>query len=95
MVKGFFVSVVIDIINILCFAIEAKDHPPVGANGYGPKTLHLAFERMQPKRRQVHVGNRRCGMKHSQNIPELPNMLRDYAAWVVLFEEPAESLVAK
>jgi hypothetical protein len=93
MVKGFLISVVIDIINILSFAIETKGYTPVCANGYGPKPFQLSFERMQPESRQVHVIHRRCGVKHRQNIPELPNMFRHYAACVVVFEEPSQSLV--
>jgi hypothetical protein len=86
--------VVIDIINVLRVTIETKNYPPVGPNGHGPKTFHLAFERMQPESRQVHVGNRRGGMKRRQNIPQLVGVFRVYLAWVVLFKKPFQPLVA-
>jgi hypothetical protein len=34
-----------------------------------PKPFHLAFERMQPEARQVHVTNRRGSIERSQNVP--------------------------
>jgi hypothetical protein len=86
--------VVIDIINILCIAIEAKDHSSVCPNCHRPKTFHLAFQRMQPESRQVHVSNRRGSMKRCQNIPQLFGVFRVYAAWVALFKKPFQSLVA-
>src|SRR5271154_2807577 len=49
--------VVIDIINVLRAAVEAENHPPVGPNSHGPKSFSLTLERVQPKPRQVHMGN--------------------------------------
>ena len=49
---------------------------------------------MQPEPRQVHVDNGRGGVKRRQNIPQLPDMFRVYAARVVLFKEPFQPLVA-
>jgi hypothetical protein len=94
MVIGWFLSVVIDIINVLRVAVKAENHPPVGPNGHGPKTFHLAFERMQPESRQIHVVNGSSGVKRRQDIPQLADMFRVYAAWVVLFEKAFQSLVA-
>src|ERR1039458_130366 len=37
MVMGWFLSVVIDIIDLVRAAIEAEDHPPVGTDSYGPQ----------------------------------------------------------
>jgi hypothetical protein len=37
MVIGWFLSVVIDIINVLRVAVKAENHPPVGPNGHGQK----------------------------------------------------------
>src|SRR5579862_7673895 len=85
---------VIDIINVLRAAVEAEGNPLVGANGHGPKTLHLAFERVQPEPRQVHVGNAWGGMKRRQNISQFADVFRVYAARVVMLEEPFQSLVA-
>ena len=86
--------VVIDIINVLCAAVEAEDNPPVGANGDGPKALHFAFERMQAESRQVHMGNGGGGLKRGQNISQFADVFRVYAARIVVLEEPFESLVA-
>jgi hypothetical protein len=87
--------VVIDIINVLGVALgKTENHPPVSPNGHGPKTFHLAFERMQPKPRQVHMGNGRRGMERSQNIPQLGDVFPVYAARVVLFKKPFQSLVS-
>jgi len=85
---------VIDIIDILRVVVETEDHPPVGLDGHGPKAFHLAFERMQTEPRQVHVGNSWGGVKSRQNIPQLANMFRVNAAWVIVFKEPFQPLVA-
>jgi hypothetical protein len=86
--------VVIDIVNILCTAVKAENHPPVGPYGHGPRTFHLAFERMQPETGQIHMGSCSGGVKRGQNIPQLVNMFRVYPAWVILFKEAFQSLVA-
>ena len=58
---------VIDIINVLGVALdETENDPPVSPNGHGPKTLHLAFELVQPKTRHVHMGNSWGGVKRCQ-----------------------------
>ena len=94
MVMGWFLSMVIDIINILRVAVKAENHSPVGVNCNGPKAFIRAFERMQPEPRQIHVRNALGGVKRCQNIPQLANMFRVYAARVVLFRKPFQSLVA-
>src|ERR1035438_567174 len=94
MVMGLFLSAVIDIINLLCVAVKAENHPPVGAYCNGPKALRRAFERMQPEPRQIHVSNGAGGVKRCQNIPQLADMFRVYAARVVLFKKLFQSLVA-
>ena len=85
---GCFLSVVIDIINILRAVVKAKNHAPVGAYCNSPEAFHLALERMQPEPRQIHVGNGAGGVKRRQNIPQLANMFRVYAARMALFKEP-------
>ena len=85
---GWFFSVVIDIINILCTAIEAEDHPPISLDGHSPKAFHLAFERMQAKPGQAHVSNIRGSVKCCQNIAQFANMLRVYTTRIVLFKKP-------
>jgi hypothetical protein len=94
MVIGCFPSVVIDIINILCAVIKAENHPPVGADSYSPEAFDLAAERMQPEPWHVHMGNGWGSVKRRRNIPQLANMFRVYAARVVLFKKPFQSLVA-
>jgi hypothetical protein len=86
--------VVIDIINVLRVAVKAEDYSPVGAYCNGPKAFKRAFERMQPEARQIHVANGSGGVKGRQNIPQLANVIRAYAARVVLFKKPPQSLVA-
>jgi hypothetical protein len=36
---------------------EAENHPPVCTYRYREKTLELAFERMQPETRHIHIGH--------------------------------------
>jgi len=91
---GRFLSVVIDIINVLRAAVKAKNHPPVGAYCNGPEAFRRAFERMQSEPRQIHVGDGSGGVKRRQNIPKLADVFRVYAARVVLFRKPFQSLVA-
>jgi hypothetical protein len=77
MVMACFLSVVIDIINIVRAAVfKPENHPPVSPNCHSPKTFHLAFKRMQPKPRQVHMGDGGGGMKRHQNISQLAGVLR-------------------
>jgi hypothetical protein len=49
---------------------------------------------MQLEPRHVHMGNGWGGVKRRQNIPQLANVFRVYATWVVLFKQPLQSLVA-
>jgi hypothetical protein len=81
MVMDWFLSVVIDIINILRAVFKAENHPPVGANGHSPKALHLAFKRIQPQPRLVQMSNGRGGMKGRQNIPQRLGMFQDLPPW--------------
>ena len=71
MVMGWFLSVVIDIINVLRVAVKAENHPPVGAYCNRPKAFRRAFERMQPESRQIHVVNGSSGVKSipHRNVP--------------------------
>jgi hypothetical protein len=94
MVMGCFLSVVIDIIYVLRVTVKAENHPPVGPDSYGPKTFHRSFERMQPEPRHVHMGNGWGSVKRRQNITQLADVFRVYAARVVLFKKPFQSLVA-
>lgn len=88
MVMGCFLSVVIDIINVLRAAVKTENHPPVGAHCNGPEAFQLAFERMQSEPRQIHVVNSSGGVKRCQNIPQLAHMFRFYAGRGVLLKKP-------
>ncbi len=74
------------------FSAISLIHPPICPNGYGPKAFDLAFQRMQPKARQIHISNCRGGVKRRQNIPRLTGMLSVYAAGVVVFKNPFQPL---
>jgi hypothetical protein len=87
MVIGWFLLVVIDIINILRTVGKTENHPPVSAHGNRSKAFHLALERMQPQPRLVQVGKGRGGMKGRQNIPQRPGMFRMNPPWVVMFKK--------
>jgi hypothetical protein len=60
--------------------IKAKDHSPIGPNGYSPEAFHLALERVQPKPRQVYMSNIGRDVKRRQNIPQLFDVFGIYAA---------------
>ena len=94
MVKGFFGSVVIDIINVLCISIKTENHAPVGAHCNSPEAFERAFERMQPEPWHVHMGDGRGGMKRCQNISQLANMFRVNAARIVLLKKTLQSFMA-
>ncbi len=93
MIMGLFLSVAIDIVDVLRPAAKAENHSPVGARGNRPKAFRRAFERMQPEPRQIHVGNGSDGVKRCRNIPQLANMLRVNATRIVLFKKPFQTLV--
>ena len=57
MVMGCFLSVIIDVIDILGAVVKAENHTPVGTDGDSPNAFLPAFERMQPEPRQIHLGN--------------------------------------
>lgn len=91
---GCVLSVVIDIINVLRIAVKAEDHAPVGAYCNSPEAFQPTLKRMQPETGHIHVSNGSGGVKRRQNIPQLANMIRVYAARVVLFKKPFQPLVA-
>jgi hypothetical protein len=95
MTMGLFLSVVIDIINILRAFVKTKSYSPVGPDSHSPEAFHPASQRMQPEPWEVHMGNGWSSVKRRQNVSQLANMLRVYAARVTLFKQPLQSLVAK
>jgi ArsR family transcriptional regulator, arsenate/arsenite/antimonite-responsive transcriptional repressor len=69
--------VVIDVINIQrVTSCNAQDNSPIGANRYRPESLELTLERMQPKARQVHVGNGPGGIEANQNVTQFAYVFR-------------------
>jgi hypothetical protein len=93
MAMGCFLSVVVNIINVLRVAVKTENYPPVGSDSHCPKAFQLTFEPMQPKPRHIHVFNGRRGMKRSQNIPQLVNVFRVNAARIVVFKKPFQSFM--
>ncbi len=94
MVIAWFLSVVIDIINVRRAIIKTENHPPVGPDSYGPKAFPLTFERVQPETRQVHMNNGRGGMQRGENITQFVGMFPVYPARVTVLKKPFQSLVA-
>ena len=77
---------IVQIINVERVAIgKAENHPPVCANSYRPKTFELAFERMQPETRHIHVGRGARRIEPRENIAQLNDVFSHHAALVVLF----------
>jgi hypothetical protein len=93
-VMGWFLLVVIDIINILRPAVKAKYHAPVCPDSYGPEAFHLASERMQAKPRQIHLSDGWGSVKRRQNVSQLTRVFRVYAAGLILFEKALQSFMA-
>ena len=75
-------------------ANKAKNHPPVCAYRYGPKTFELACERMQPETGHIHVSHDAGRVEPRENIAELPGVFGKNAARVVVFVKAFQSLVA-
>lgn len=66
---------------------KAEDYPPIGSHCDRPETLRLAFERMKPKTRHIHIGNRSSGIKSRQNVSQLHRMFSHHATRVVFLVE--------
>jgi len=65
----FLLLMVVDQINVASVpGAEAEDHPPVGPNRYRPETSQVAFQRMQSKARQIHIGNDFSCIKPRKNV---------------------------
>ena len=88
-------TVVVQIIDIdYVGAVKTENDPPIRANCHGPKTLHLAFERMQSETRNIHIRDGLRGVEPRKDIAQLNNMFGDDAARVVIFMKTFQSLVA-
>jgi len=87
---GWFLSVVIDIIDLVRAAIEAKITRQLARTVTAQKPLLSPLSGCN----RNHMSNGGGGMKRCQNIPQLGNMFGADAARVFLLKEPFQSLVA-
>ena len=79
---------VIEQINIGDVAlVEAKNDPPVAANGNAPIAHEIASQRVQPPARQIEVVRLRCLVETRQHARDLVGALRVYLAAIVIFIE--------
>jgi hypothetical protein len=63
---------VVQIIDVECVAVrKVEDHSPIGAYRYRPKAFELAFERMQPETRHIHIGHCAGRAEPRENIAQL------------------------
>ena len=86
---------VIDVVNVHHVAFrKAEDHAPVGADGDGPETSQVAFERVQPKTRQVHIRACASRIESCENVSQLRRVFPRYTARVVVLIKALQSPVA-
>jgi hypothetical protein len=86
---------VVDVFNVRHIAIsDAKNHTPVRANAHRPQPSQFAFERMQPKPWQVHIGNVGRDIKAGKNVAQLFSVFCMHSARVIIFMETSQALVA-
>jgi hypothetical protein len=88
--------VVVDQFNIAGIAVlKAEDNTPVGADRYGPKTLHVALERMKMKAGHPHVLDGAGFVELVQDGANLVEEIGPNSARVIPVEEPLEALMPK
>ena len=83
-------------INVGCLAVlETEDNAPVGPRSHRPKAFEVAFQRVQSEGRQPErlKGSRR--VQHTQNLPDLPDMIWVYALRVVVLKKLPQPLMSK
>jgi hypothetical protein len=73
--------------------VKAKNHPPVGSDGNGPKPFHLALERVEPETWQIQIDGSSGRLQPRENVTELNQVLSDNTARVVVFIEAPQPLV--
>src|SRR6202040_1349405 len=89
-------SMIIHKVDVQRFAVlEAKNDPPIRPDRHRPKTLEIAFQRMQHERGQSQRVNRLRGMKHGQNLLDLAHVLRTDTLGIVILEKLPQALVPK
>ena len=86
---------VVHIINVERVRIDkAKNHAPVCANRYSPKSSELAFERMQVKTGHIHIGDGLGRTEPRENIAQLNDVFSDHTPRVIVFVKAFQSLVS-
>lgn len=83
---------IIDIQGVALF--KPEDHPPVGSNRYRPRAFRLAFERMKPLARHVHITDNGGGVKPCESVAKLDCVFVDHAARIVVLIKAFQSFVA-
>jgi hypothetical protein len=86
----------VDEVDIPSHAVlEPKNNPPVGPDSNSPEALEVALQGMQTKRGQVGRADRVCLLQHSEDLPDLSDMLGADAPRIVLLEKLAQPSVPK
>jgi hypothetical protein len=73
--------------------LEPENDSPVGSHGHSPEAPEVAFQGMQPERRQIQRVNRFRRVQHSQNLPQLADMFSINALGAVTLKKLPQSLV--
>jgi len=75
--------------------LELKRHSPIAVDCDRPTTLHLAYERMQPKARNVHVFDRLRGVQGGELHPQAFGVTGLNARDTACLEMPSQTVVPK
>jgi len=75
--------------------LEAKNDPPVGANGDAPIAGEVASQRVQPPARQIKVARLRRLVETRQHARDLVGVLNIHLAAVVIFIEASKASMTK
>jgi hypothetical protein len=67
-------------------SLKKEGHPPVGPYGHGPKALAVALQRVQSKRRLVHILHLIGLIERRKDQPQTVNLIGADLATVVLFK---------
>lgn len=87
---------VIDQIDVGCMAaLDAEHNPPVRPHCDRPEALQVAFERMQPETRQIHVVRRSGTVQDEKDVPDLIQEVGADALPLTALEKPFQPLCLK
>ena len=85
---------IIGVINQVSFAIlKSENYAPVSGNLYGPVPLKIAFERVQPGARVVHIAHNRRGVQPVQYVFQLPSVFGLNPLFCPIVEQCGEPFV--